>query len=344
MLRSAAKFLATAACTLSIWMSSTASTEAGVIPCVWNFLFGPCCRSGCGGGSCGYGGYAPIYGGGGCYGGSCGTSYYGPSMYYGGGCSSCRGSCGSCSSGSCGSCGFGTSYGSCGSCSSGSCGSPVCSTFDGTCSSGSCGSTGCDSGCSSGLPAGPTPAAGATLPPKPVQPPAPADRSPGDAPPRRTFDENPVGAPPRDPVPPAATVPDPNFQAPKKPAAAIPPADQDEGFIPKPSTAKPEAAPKAEVSPDEEKLGKPAESITNKPAFKIPPTDPIKDELDTEKRTDVNVQPLNLGDKIVWDNEPVRSGRREIRMHMANARLIRIPAFPSADWVPQIDPATIAKK
>ena len=140
--------------------------------------------------------------------------------------------------------------------------------------------------------------------------------------------------------------PDAGFVPPKKPSASALPADNDEGFIQKP-------APKAEAgpvkpdaaAPEEEKLGKPGDTISNKPTAKSAPTDSIKkDDLDAEKRTDVNVQPLNLGDKIVWDSEPIRSNRREIRLHVANARLMRIPAFPSTDWIPMTDPATSARK
>lgn len=94
-------------------------------------------------------------------------------------------------------------------------------------------------------------------------------------------------------------------------------------------------------STEEDGLSKPRTNTLEKPAIPSPATPAIRED----EKSSLDIQPLlKLDDKITWRAAPVRSIRREIPQHVANARLVRIPAFPSNDWIPLVDTKSIAKK
>lgn len=102
MKRAAVKMLATLACSLAAWSGVASPGEAGVIPWVYNAVFGPSYNGGYYGGYYGGGasygpvGYAPTYGR--CATGACGRStYYGPVAWSGccvPACAPCGSACG----------------------------------------------------------------------------------------------------------------------------------------------------------------------------------------------------------------------------------------------------------
>lgn len=110
MSRRAGKLVATLVCSFSIWAATSAPIEAGIIPWVYNAIFGPAYNGPIYAGGAAYGpsnygpvGYAPSLGAcgtGGCATGACGTtqSYYGP-VAWGGwrlSCAPCQAACAPC--------------------------------------------------------------------------------------------------------------------------------------------------------------------------------------------------------------------------------------------------------
>lgn len=72
------------------------------------------------------------------------------------------------------------------------------------------------------------------------------------------------------------------------------------------------------------------------PAF---PDDDEKDKEDGNSR----LPTLNLDEKVAWRPAPERK-RVELTRRVANARLIRVPAYPNSGWVPETPESKIAKK
>jgi hypothetical protein len=52
---------------------------------------------------------------------------------------------------------------------------------------------------------------------------------------------------------------------------------------------------------------------------------------------------INLDDKVAWRSAPART-RIESRRHDANARLVRLPAYPKSDWLPVESESKVASK
>jgi hypothetical protein len=52
---------------------------------------------------------------------------------------------------------------------------------------------------------------------------------------------------------------------------------------------------------------------------------------------------INLDEKVAWRSAPVRT-RIESRPQTANARLVRLPAYPKSDWLPVEGESKVASK
>jgi hypothetical protein len=52
---------------------------------------------------------------------------------------------------------------------------------------------------------------------------------------------------------------------------------------------------------------------------------------------------INLDEKVAWRSAPSRT-RLESRPHDANARLVRLPAYPKSDWLPVDSESKVASK
>jgi len=52
---------------------------------------------------------------------------------------------------------------------------------------------------------------------------------------------------------------------------------------------------------------------------------------------------ISIDEKIAWRSAPVRQ-RIEVRTHSANARLVRLPAYPKSDWLPAEPESKVASK
>lgn len=310
--------------TLGAW---AAPADAGVIPWVYNAIFGPARN----------GPYGAMYGGG---------AYYGP-RYYGRTYARYGGFDGGCGYGGCGTPAYGYSYGAsygvpvyggydlgCGSC--GTCGSyGGCST--GTCGGGGCGTSyyaggygtpvygmvgNCGVGCGVGGACAPN--VGVGLQPVPQSAPAPGAYPAGAAPAAnpgfapapgagaapQTYDPNGMNMPAGS----NRTAPGSGF-APASPAPARNPLGEESGGGFKPTTPIPPAAPGTGASSEAAPAtpATPASNGTKPPSI-------LGDD-------DVNVGPVAREDKVAR----VTFERMRISASNRDARLVRIdPALPSA--------------
>lgn len=346
-MRLRAKLLATLACGLTIWAGSTAPTEAGVVPGLWNGLFGSVSQGYVADGyvtSYGpvYAGYAPVYTN---YGSSYSnyapvyTSYspvwsgagYGTvlprrccrqawrwSAFSGFGLFGRGAACGTCApvcAPACGTCGP-----ACGPC------GPVCGD---ACASGC--NTGCGTACASNT-CGVSGQAAAPLTPVP-------DNRNFESP-QQTYRDEPMpggGAPP---VAPGAS---------PAPGPARPPASAPDA--PAPNSA-PAAAPgfgPAKQRPAN--VGNPDSSAFKPPVEKPAPADPKKNTTpppkipeDKDDGKEAGQGPtLNLDEKVTWRATPERR-RLTIKPAYTHARLVRMPAYPESDWMPVNGDSKLAKK
>ena len=52
---------------------------------------------------------------------------------------------------------------------------------------------------------------------------------------------------------------------------------------------------------------------------------------------------ISIDEKVAWRSAPVRK-RIEVRTHTANARLVRLPAYPKSEWLPVDIDSKVASK
>ncbi len=52
---------------------------------------------------------------------------------------------------------------------------------------------------------------------------------------------------------------------------------------------------------------------------------------------------ISIDEKVAWRSAPVRK-RVEVRTHTANARLVRLPAYPKSEWLPVDSDSKVASK
>jgi hypothetical protein len=55
------------------------------------------------------------------------------------------------------------------------------------------------------------------------------------------------------------------------------------------------------------------------------------------------VPTISIDEKVAWRSAPVRK-RIEVRTHSANARLVRLPAYPKSEWLPVDSDSKVASK
>jgi hypothetical protein len=246
-----------------------------------------------------------------CGGGGCPpTAYYGPT--YGGGCST--GNCGTSSY-------YGPSWFSPSSCGS-------------SCSP--CGSGGCAPSCNSGCSTGCAPCASGScstgecaLGQSPSGPPANEQWKSKDP---KTFAE-PVPGDGTNPMPPARTQTDSDFDGKNGPVGNSTGAGRFE----------------TPVTSDGKEVQQTGGVEEKNPAIKIQPRNeksgPSAPAIDDDKDGNGagHLPALNLDEKVASRAAPERK-RVTLKPHVAQARLIRVPAYPKSDWIPVDTDAKVAKK
>jgi hypothetical protein len=275
----AARLMAPLACSLILGGVAAVPIEAGIVPCIWNTLFGPGCGSG---GNCGAN-YGPgAYGGGGCSSGNCGTAYYAP------------GNCGACAP--------------CGGSACAPCAGSACAPY----SSGDC------------VPRGQSPA---------------APRVDDQWKKKRTFDQeessgvNGGGAGSTGGAGSSGrTIPDSGLDGTKKKPDGL----QDDGESTE-AFKKPAEGEAAEIEP----TGGSAPTPVHPKGKKSPSPPKIPD--DNDESGSLRAPSINLDEKIAWRAAPERK-RATIKKDVANARLIRLPAYPRSDWLPVDPESNVARK
>lgn len=256
-----ARFLPTLAVALGVWTGLAATTEAGLIPWVYDAVFGPV-----GSQRAYYGGYAPM---------TYGAAFrgYGPLGYSDPCCSPCGpAGCSPCATGACGIQSFyGPSYGQCcdpcSACGIGGCGIGGCGP--GGCGIPGCGPAGCPSG-QCGLPGDAFTDGGLT--------PAPEGPPPVSQPPRTYRDEVP---PYRDEAPSS------------RPAPGL----DDEGFRPRSNEGFPMDTGVRRPGPATDEFEPPASSIPPRSREPAPMRPTIGDD---EDNAGIRGPSLNLDGKVTW--------------------------------------------
>ncbi|MSR60222.1 MAG: hypothetical protein EXS05_21715 [Planctomycetaceae bacterium] len=78
----------------------------------------------------------------------------------------------------------------------------------------------------------------------------------------------------------------------------------------------------------------PSTPVNPKAGKKGPRAPAIPDDEDVEEKGSGRLPTINLDEKVAWRPVPERK-RVQLKPRVANARLIRVPAYPKSDWIPE---------
>lgn len=86
----------------------------------------------------------------------------------------------------------------------------------------------------------------------------------------------------------------------------------------------------------------PSTPVNPKEGKKGPRTPAFSDD-DEKENGNGRLPTINLDEKVAWRPAPERK-RVQLKPRVANARLIRVPAYPKSDWIPETTESKVAKK
>jgi len=87
----------------------------------------------------------------------------------------------------------------------------------------------------------------------------------------------------------------------------------------------------------------PGDSVPVRPKGKKSPEAPSIPADDEAGSGAGHLPTLNLDEKVAWRSPPERK-RMALKVRTANARLVRVPAYPKSDWTPVEPESKVAKK